>query len=66
MFIKSTKTQKLRGTTETFETPVILNTALIKFINESSEKTTWVVYDNDMGFEVMISYQEFADLLSAN
>ena len=66
MFIKTTKKEPIRGTTKTHETPVILNTALIKFINESSEKTTWVVYDNDMGFEVLISYQEFADLLAAN
>jgi hypothetical protein len=66
MFIKTTKKKPIRGTTKTHETPVILNTALIKFINESSENTTWVVFDNDMGFEVMIPYQAFADLLSAN
>jgi hypothetical protein len=65
MFIKATKTEKIRGTTGTFETPVILNTALIKFINESSKNSTWVVFDNDLGFEVMIPYQEFADLLAA-
>ena len=67
MFIKTTKTKPIRGTTKTHETPVILNTALIKFINESSvNTTTWVVFDNDLGFEVMIPYQEFADLLAAN
>jgi hypothetical protein len=64
MFIKATKTEKLRGSTATHETLVILNTALIKFISLSSKNSTLVVYDNDIGFEVMIPYQEFLDLLT--
>jgi hypothetical protein len=64
MFIKATKTEKLRGSTATHETLVILNTALIKFISLSSKNSTWVVYDNNIGFEVMIPYQEFLDLLT--
>jgi hypothetical protein len=66
MFIKTTETKKIRGTNITDESPVILNTALIKFIYESSKTTSLVVYDNDMGLQVMIPYQELADLLSAN
>jgi hypothetical protein len=66
MFIKATKTEKLRGSTGTHETKVILNTAHIKFINISSKNSTWVVYANDLSFEVLIPYEEFAELLAAN